>query len=116
MNGQAIKSILNIDFAIKYIGRNEIIIYIVPLAENIALNRQTYQLYPFRDDDTFDASNAVDGLKSDLRGFSGQCVVSANNKEMATWWVNLTSVMSIHHITIYYRTDNVPWGNSSILL
>lgn len=109
MNGQAIK-ILNIDFAIKYISRNEIIIYIVPFAENIALNRQTYQLNPYRDEDTFDASNAVDGLKSDLGGLNGQCVLSANTQRNATWWVNLTSVMSIHHITIYYRTDNVNWG------
>lgn len=81
------------------------------MAENIALNKQTEQLSPYiADDDTFDASNAVDGLKSDLGGLNGQCVLSAENKEIATWWVNLSSVMSIHHITIYYRTDNVKWG------
>lgn len=60
-------------------------------------------------DSTGDASNAVDGQKSDLSRNGGQCVVSAN-KETATWWVNLTSVHSIQNITIYYMTDNKPWG------
>lgn len=94
--------------------------YIDALADNVAIKKQAVQLYPYitaaRPPDTFDASNAVDGLKSDLRGFNGQCVLSANNKENATWWVNLSTVMSIHHITIYYRTDNVTWGNLLILL
>lgn len=88
--------------------------YIVALADNVALKKQTEQLYPYttitRPNDTFDASNAVDGLKSDLHGLNGQCVLSADYREMATWWVNLSTVMSIHHITIYYRTDNVNWG------
>lgn len=78
---------------------------------NIALNKPTFQqnqYYP--DDDRFDASNAVDGLKSDQNGLGGQCVVSAEKHDTATWWVNLISIHSIHHITIYYRTDNVPWG------
>lgn len=92
----------------------KIILYIVALAENVALNRQAEQLNPYtnpvKTPDYFDASNAVDGLKSDLRGLKGQCVLSAENKEIATWWVNLSSMMSIHHITIYYRTDNVKWG------
>lgn len=93
--------------------------YIVALADNVALKKQAKQLYPYttitRPNDTFDASNAVDGLKSDLRGLEGQCVLSAENQKKAYWWVNLSTVMSIHHITIYYRTDNVKWGKLSIL-
>lgn len=89
------------------------------MSDNVALKKQAKQLYPYttitRPNDTFDASNAVDGLKSDLSGLNGQCVLSADEQRIATWWVNLTSVMSIHHITIYYRTDNVKWGKLSIL-
>lgn len=81
------------------------------LKVNIALHKPAYQQNQYHpDDDRFDASNAVDGLKSDLEAWAGQCVVSAEKYDTATWWVNLTSIHSIHHITIYYRTDNVAWG------
>lgn len=79
---------------------------------NVALNKPAYQQNPFKQNDsTGDASNAVDGQKSDLTRNGGQCVVSAG-KETATWWVNLTSIHSIHHITIYFMTDNRAWGMS----
>lgn len=60
--------------------------------------------------ETFDASNAVDGLKSNLDWRGGQCAVSAVNEETAAWWVDLGSIYSIHHITLYYRTENKYWG------
>ncbi|XP_062592547.1 multiple epidermal growth factor-like domains protein 10 [Saccostrea cucullata] len=63
--------------------------------------------------DTFDSSNAIDGLKSDLSVFRGQCAISAGGYKEATWWVNLTSIHSIHDIRIYYRTDNNDWGSSN---
>ncbi|XP_052695812.1 receptor-type tyrosine-protein phosphatase zeta-like [Crassostrea angulata] len=77
---------------------------------NIALNKPTYQQYPFKPgDDIYDSSNAVDGLKTNLNWNGGQCVYS-NSKETATLWVNLTSIHSIHHTTLYFRTDGYPWG------
>lgn len=80
------------------------------LTVNVAFNKPTYQQYPFKPgEDTYDSSNAVDGNKSDLAWNGGQCAFSLE-KETATWWVNLTSIHSIHHITIYFRTDNIPWG------
>lgn len=80
-------------------------------AVNIALNKPAHQLNQYNAGDTkFDASNAVDGSKSDLSANGGQCVISVNEKQTATWWVNMTRILSIHHIIIYYRTDNVPWG------
>eukprot|EP00105_Crassostrea_gigas_P004906 XP_011418275.1 PREDICTED: protein draper isoform X1 [Crassostrea gigas] len=79
---------------------------------NVALNKPAYQQYPLTGVDTFDASNAVDGRKSDLSISGGQCAAS-NWKQTATWWVNLTTIHSIHNITIYFRTDNKPWGPSN---
>lgn len=77
---------------------------------NVALNKTAYQHNPLKQNySAGDASNAVDGQKSDLTRNGGQCVVSAG-RETATWWVNLASIHSIHNITIYYMTDNKPWG------
>uniref|UniRef100_A0A8W8NTN0 Scavenger receptor class F member 2 n=1 Tax=Magallana gigas TaxID=29159 RepID=A0A8W8NTN0_MAGGI len=78
---------------------------------NVALNKPAYQQYqiPWH---TYDASNAVDGLKSDLRYVGGQCAVSYS-KQTSTWWVNLTTIHSIHHIIIYFITSNNPWGPSN---
>lgn len=74
---------------------------------NVALNKPAYQQYPYdADDDRYRAANAVDGQKSDLSWWGGQCAVSVDNKKTATWWVNLTSIHNIHHIKIYFRTDN----------
>lgn len=80
--------------------------------DNLALNKQAYQEYRYTglSLDFTDASNAVDGLKSDLSVWGKQCVVSANNKRTATWWVNLANISSIHHITIFFRTGNYVWG------
>lgn len=80
---------------------------------NIALNKPAYQQYQYLDNrwnNVFNARNAVDGQKSNLTWQAGQCVISANNKRTAIWWVNLTSILSIHHITIYYRTGDAEWS------
>eukprot|EP00105_Crassostrea_gigas_P034461 XP_019918609.1 PREDICTED: multiple epidermal growth factor-like domains protein 6 isoform X1 [Crassostrea gigas] len=77
---------------------------------NVALNKPAYQQYQYiPGDDTFDASNAVDGRKSDLSIVGGQCAISGSG-QTATWWVNLTTIHSIHHITISFMTNNKPWG------
>lgn len=79
-------------------------------AVNVALYKPAYQKHPaYPGYDKYDASNSVDGLRSDLRWEEKQCVVSAGS-DTATWWVNLTSIYSIHHITIYYRTEGTTWG------
>uniref|UniRef100_A0A8W8NVB3 EGF-like domain-containing protein n=1 Tax=Magallana gigas TaxID=29159 RepID=A0A8W8NVB3_MAGGI len=80
---------------------------------NVALNKPAYQQNPFKPNySTGDASNAVDGQKSDLSRSGGQCVISAGSVT-ATWWVNLTSIHSIQKIIIYYMTDNKPWGTTN---
>ncbi|XP_052696256.1 uncharacterized protein LOC128174868 [Crassostrea angulata] len=82
-------------------------------ALNVAQHKPAYHSYS-RKGDAFDASNAVDRGKSDLSEYGGQCAVSYAITS-ATWWVNLTTIHSIHHITIYFRTDNNPWGPSNLL-
>ncbi|XP_065926592.1 uncharacterized protein [Magallana gigas] len=75
---------------------------------NVALNKPAYLQYPyvyFGDYDTYDASKAVDGRKSDLSTSGGQCAISWGG-QTATWWVNLTTIHSIYNITIYFRTVN----------
>ena len=95
------------DFTLNTLAR-AILVY---FTENIALHKPTYQQYPYSLlGPGADASNAVDGLKSNLDYGGGQCAISANNKYTATLWVNLTSILSIHNIRIYYRTGNVEWG------
>lgn len=83
-------------------------------SENIALKKSAWQLHPYENleiAESANASKAVDGLKTNLSFFGQQCTVSANKKYEAEWGVDLGAVLSIHHITIYYRTDNQPWGN-----
>lgn len=88
------------------------IIFKIQFVENVALNKPAFQLHPYvRLNKTFVASNAVDGLKSNLSWMGGQCAVSDVEKKIATWWVNLGSLYNIHHITVYFRTDNAIWGN-----
>ncbi|XP_062574199.1 receptor-type tyrosine-protein phosphatase alpha-like isoform X3 [Saccostrea cucullata] len=99
-----------------------LIITVLPIVygyENIAFNNPTYQAHVYYSSNrnygqaTFDSSNAVDGLKSVLTAYGGQCTISADGYSNLTWWVNLTSIHSIHDITIYYRTDDSTWGFSN---
>ena len=84
------------------------------MTENIALNKPAYQQHPFSllQDSLRQAGNAVDGQKSNLSWQGGQCTISESYQRTATWWVNLTSILSIDHIIVYYRTGNVEWGMS----
>lgn len=77
------------------------------LTVNVALNKPAYHQYPYKPDyDQYNAIKAVDGRKSDLSWEGGQCAVSEYGTQTATWWVNLISIHSIHHIIIYFLTKN----------
>lgn len=81
--------------------------WVCVLTVNIGLHKPAYQQKPLiREDMTYDASNAVDGRKSDQSWEGGKCAVSLYNNT-AIWWVNLITIYSIHHITIYFMTDDL---------
>ncbi|XP_056002937.1 receptor-type tyrosine-protein phosphatase alpha-like isoform X4 [Ostrea edulis] len=76
--------------------------------DNVALGKTAKQLNPYPNK-PWGAERAVDGLKSKFTATGRQCTISNNYKQRAKWWVDLGGVLSIRHITIYYRTDNSAW-------
>ncbi|XP_062605891.1 multiple epidermal growth factor-like domains protein 10 [Saccostrea cucullata] len=76
--------------------------------ENVALHKTAQQQYPFSNG-YWGANKAVDGKYSIRSADGGQCTISDNQKQTATWWVDLGDVLSIHHIKIYHRTDDLTW-------
>lgn len=80
------------------------------ITENLALHKPAYQLYPYKKSYESQADAAVDGLKNNTAVWGDQCVISEKGKYVAIWWVNLTRISSIHHITVYYVTGRKKWG------
>lgn len=71
------------------------------------MNKPTWQEHPWPDkSQDFGSENAVDGLYAD-RGSGGQCTINVDGYYTAEWRVDLGSVVSIVHINIYYRNDNL---------
>lgn len=80
---------------------------------NIALNKTTYMSSTFSN--LTSSNKAVDGQKTNLSFIEGQCAISSNGYKTAEWRVDLENLCSITYITIYYRTENLPWGNQMSL-
>lgn len=78
-------------------------------AENLALRKPTWQFPSFYGANNF-GDLAVDGKKSNLYWFGGECSVSAIFESTVEWWVDLGEVLSIHHIFIQYAKNNLVWG------
>ena len=74
--------------------------FFLHILENFAINKPAFQK------NLVDALVAVDGLKKN----DSQCVHSDEREQIATLWINLTRITSIHHITVYYRTGKTKWG------
>lgn len=80
------------------------------ITENVALKKPAGQIYTYLSRHQFRAERAVDGQKSDLSSIGGQCAISGNGQLTADWWVDLGKVLSIHHVSIQYMTENRTWG------
>ena len=76
--------------------------------ENVALHKPAWQKYPYVNN-AFGASLAVDGRKTNLNEYGGQCVASSYGST-AEWRVDLKGVLSIHHISIQYSQNEPVWG------
>nr|XP_022294925.1 platelet endothelial aggregation receptor 1-like [Crassostrea virginica] len=87
-----------------YVIGGVIIPFDVLTYENLALRKSTWQLHPLPLEG-FSAERAVDGQKSNLAEFGGECTVSAYGKLTAEWRVELGKILSIHHIVIHYATS-----------
>ena len=74
----------------------------------MALHKSAWQQHPHGNNE-FNASLAVDGRKSNLSKWGGECVLSAYGKT-AEWRVDLKEVFSIHHIAIQYAQHQPAWG------
>ncbi|XP_062607518.1 receptor-type tyrosine-protein phosphatase T-like isoform X4 [Saccostrea cucullata] len=91
------------------VGGIFLILHVAYAYENIALNKPATQQYPYLGNLNWGADKAVDGKYTRRSAVGGECTISGVNQRTATWWVDLGSVLSIHHITIYYRTDDITW-------
>ncbi|XP_056002260.1 protein draper-like isoform X8 [Ostrea edulis] len=79
--------------------------------ENAALRKPAWQKHNWPEahyDVEWGAAKAVDGMYTDRAAGGNQCTLSGPSQTTAMWRVDLESMVSISHINIYYRTDNVP--------
>lgn len=83
--------------------------------ENLALKKEAWQssgLYNTLNGSIeyhFGADLAVDGLKQNLSWKGEHCAVSLGFST-TEWRVYLGGILSMHHIFILYKTENVVWG------
>lgn len=85
--------------------------YFSYVQENAALRKPAWQKHNWPDahyDVEWGAAKAVDGMYTDRAAGGNQCTLSGPSQTTAMWRVDLESMVSISHINIYYRTDNVP--------
>lgn len=78
---------------------------------NLALHRPTFQLHTLFDGQP--SSRLVDGKKSDLSIYNGQCTSTKNGQTFVMWRVDLEKLRRIERIVVYSRTDNRIWDGDN---
>ncbi|XP_052691414.1 uncharacterized protein LOC128169301, partial [Crassostrea angulata] len=78
---------------------------------NLALHRPTFQLHTLFDGQP--SSRLVDGKKSDLSIYNGQCTTTKNGQTFVMWRVDLEKIRRIERIVVYSRTDNRIWDGDN---
>ena len=84
--------------------------------ENMALCKPVWENQRWQGNESWTGEKAVDCRYKDRSTQGGQCIVSENGAYSATWRVDQGGVVSISHIDIYYRTDNLPRIISILLI
>ena len=79
--------------------------------ENVALNKSAWQQNTVFN---YAAKRGVDGRKSSLKRYGDECVTS-EYKATSEWRVDLEHVLSIHHISILFATDDKDWSMIVVL-
>jgi hypothetical protein len=96
---------------------NIYILYSTFFIENMALEKPAWQQHGyFGKGTTWGAAKAVDGFYFDRSAHGGKCTISGDGQTTAEWRVDLGRVVSISHIKIFYRTDNLPSSMCQIFL
>ena len=78
------------------------------LSENLALNKKAWQ-HSSCCQARSAANNAVDG-NTNQNYLNNSCAISTDGDRNPEWNVDLGSILSIHHVKIYFRTDDIYWG------
>ncbi|XP_056002226.1 platelet endothelial aggregation receptor 1-like isoform X4 [Ostrea edulis] len=94
-----------------FVSQYMLLVTCIRAYENLALRKPAWQEHNWPDkpyDVEWGAAKAVDGMDTDRSAGGTHCTISGPSKTTATWRVDLESVVSISHIDIYYRTDNLP--------
>ncbi|XP_078329060.1 uncharacterized protein LOC144623938 [Crassostrea virginica] len=96
-----------------YIFGGAIIPFVARTYENLALRKSAWQLHSYLGL-KYSANRAVDGKRSNLAWWEGQCTSSVFGHSIAEWRVDLGNYLSIHHIFIQYETNNQVWDKDNI--
>lgn len=66
-------------------------------------------------DKAVDGHYTFNGLHTSRNYHDGQCAISGLNQPSVIWRVNLGKIYRIDHINLYFRTENLKWGEYNLI-